>query len=189
MIVRAETPVVLDARVVSGSGGGPDKTILNQPRFLEPAGYRNLCAYLHPPGDPGFEQLRHKAAAWRAPLIAVPDRGPWDWRVVPALLRVCRRERVRIWHGHDYKSNALGLLLRRFWPMRLVTTVHGWVKQTRRTPLYYKIDKWCLPHYESVICVSEDLRDRCLSYGVPADRCVLIENAIDTEQFSRRVPR
>ena len=127
-------PVVLDVRVVSGSGGGPDKTILNQPRFLEPAGYRNLCAYMHPPDDPGFEQLRLKARAWGAPLIAVPDRGPWDWRVVRELLRVCRREGVQVWHGHDYKSNALGLLLRRWWPMRLVTTVHGWVKHTRRTP-------------------------------------------------------
>ena len=49
-------PVVLDARVVTGSGGGPDKTILNSPRFLGPMGYRMLCAYMHPPGDPGFDE-------------------------------------------------------------------------------------------------------------------------------------
>ena len=29
------------------------------------------------------------------------------------LLAVCRRERVAIWHGHDYKSNLLGLMLHR----------------------------------------------------------------------------
>jgi glycosyltransferase involved in cell wall biosynthesis len=182
---RSEAPVVLDARVVTGAGGGPDKTILNSPRFLSAAGYRMLCAYLHPPGDQGFERLRDKAQALQAPLLSVHDRGPWDWSVVSQLLRICRRERVTIWHGHDYKSNALGLLLRWFWPMRLVTTVHGWVKQTRRTPLYYKIDELCLPHYESVICVSEDLRDRCLACGVPGERCVLIENAIDTGYFAR----
>jgi glycosyltransferase involved in cell wall biosynthesis len=180
-------PVVLDARVVCGTGGGPDKTILNSPRFLEPMGYRNLCAYLHPPNDPGFETLRHKAEAWNAPLIAIPDRGPLDWRIVPQVLDVCRRENVAIWHGHDYKSNALGLLLRRFWPMRLVTTVHGWVKHTRRTPLYYAIDRACLLRYESVICVSEDLYSLCLKYGVSQERCVLIENAIDTQQFRRSV--
>jgi glycosyltransferase involved in cell wall biosynthesis len=179
-------PVVLDARVVSGSGGGPDKTILNSPRFLEPAGYHNLCAYMHPPGDPGFVHLQAKARLWNAPLLSIPDRGPCDWRVVKALLRICRRERVRIWHGHDYKSNALGLLLRLFWPMRLVTTVHGWVKHTRRTPLYYAIDRFCLPRYEKVICVSPDLEQECLAAGVPAERCVLIENGIDIEEFSRR---
>jgi glycosyltransferase involved in cell wall biosynthesis len=179
-------PVVLDTRVVSGTGGGPDKTILNSPRFLLPGGYRMLCAYMHAPGDAGFDQLRAKAEAWRAPLLSVPDRGPWDWRVLTQLLRICRRERVQIWHGHDYKSNALGLLLRPFWPMRLVTTVHGWVKETRRTPLYYALDRFCLPYYESVICVSEDLRERCLACGVPAERCVLIENAIDTDEYARR---
>src|SRR5687768_8446672 len=105
-------PVVLDTRVVAGTGGGPDTTILNQPRFLAPAGYRNLCAYMHPPDDPGFDQLRRRAEGWDAPLISVPDRGPFDRGVAARLLEICRRERVAIWHGHDYKSNALGLLLR-----------------------------------------------------------------------------
>src|SRR3954469_13668866 len=95
-------PVVLDARVVRGSGGGPDKTILNSPRFLAAAGYRMLCAYLHPPADPGFEQLCRAARQRQATLLSIEDRGPWDWRVVPQLLSLCRRERVCIWHGHDY---------------------------------------------------------------------------------------
>jgi glycosyltransferase involved in cell wall biosynthesis len=182
-------PVVLHARVVSGTGGGPDKTILNSPRFLEPAGYRALCAYMHPPGDPGLDHIRSRAEAWGAPLLSIPDRGPWDWRVASRLLEVCRLEGVSIWHAHDYKSNALGLLLARARPMRLVTTVHGWVKFTRRTPLYYAIDRLCLRHYERVICVSEDLREACLASGVPGSRCELIENAVDTHQFTRRTSR
>lgn len=180
-------PVVLDTRVVCGTGGGPDKTILNSPRFLASSGYRNLCAYLHPPGDAGFESLRRRAAAAEAPLLSIPDRGPWDWRVIGHLLKICRHERVAIWHGHDYKSNALGLLLRRFWPMRLVTTVHGWgVQETRRTSVYNRIDRLCLPYYEKVICVSPDLYDECRACGVAAQNCVLIENAIDTQAFHRR---
>ena len=182
----SELPVVLDARVVAGSGGGPDKTILNSPQFLARAGYRMICAYMHPPSDPGFEQLRSRAAVLRAPLVSVVDRGPWDCSVIGGLLNLCRRERVRIWHGHDYKSNLLGLLLNRFWPMRLVTTLHGWVRHTRRTPLYYKIDQLCLPRYEAVISVSPDLYERSLACGVPADRCVLIENGIDIGQYARR---
>ena len=186
MPLQQRPPVILETRVVKGSGGGPDKTILNSPRFLTRAGYRALCAYLHPPGDPGFEQLRLKAERWGAPLLSIPDRGFWDWKVVPLLLNVCRRERVTIWHGHDYKTNLLGLVLRRFHRMRLITTVHGWVHHTSRTPLYYAIDRWCLPRYERVICVSDDLRQRSLACGVPPERCLLIENAIDTEEFRRR---
>jgi glycosyltransferase involved in cell wall biosynthesis len=179
-------PVVLDARVVTGSGGGPDKTILNSPRFLEPLGYRMLCAYMHPPADPGFEVLRAKATKYRAPLISVPDRGAWDWRVFTAALAVCKREKVTVWHGHDYKTNELGLLLQRFWPMRLVTTVHGWVRHTRRTPLYYRIDQLCLPRYERVICVSDDLLEACLAVGVPARNCALLENGIDADEYARK---
>jgi glycosyltransferase involved in cell wall biosynthesis len=186
---RTSMPVALEVRVVRGSGGGPDKTILNSPRFLAAAGYETLCAYMHPPGDPGIEQLRAKAQRWQAPFLSIPDRGPLDWTVIPQLLGICRRKRVAIWHGHDYKSNALGLLLSRFWRMRLVTTVHGWVHYTKRTPLYFWIDRRCLPHYESVICVSEDLWQRCLECGVPQERCVLIENAIDTIEYSRSLPR
>lgn len=178
-------PVVLDARVVTGAGGGPEKTILNSPRFLEPLGYRMVCAYMHPPTDPGFEVLKQKAAKYRAPLVSVPDRGAWDWRVVTEMLAVCKREKVTVWHGHDYKTNALGLLLKRLWPMRLVTTVHGWVQHTSRTPLYYRIDQLCIPRYERVICVSDDLLEACLRAGVPARNCVLLENGIDTTEYAR----
>jgi glycosyltransferase involved in cell wall biosynthesis len=117
----------------------------------------------------------------------VPDRGPWDLRVARQLLDICRSERVSIWHGHDYKSNLLGLVLRRWWPMKLVTTVHGWVKFTWRTPLYYGIDRLCLRHYDRVICVSEDLHRECLAAKVPTDRCTFVQNAIDAEQFRRRL--
>ena len=182
-------PVVLDTRVVTGSGGGPDKTILKSPRFLADEGYRMICAYMHPPDDPGFEALRERAEAWGAPLRSIPDRGPWDWRVVAAMLELCRRERVDIWHGHDYKSNVIGLLLRPFHPMKLVTTVHGWVQYTSRTPLYYAIDRACLRLYERVICVSEDLREKSLAGGVAEERCVLIENGIDVEGSSRQIDK
>jgi glycosyltransferase involved in cell wall biosynthesis len=178
--------VILETRVVCGAGGGPDKTILNSPRYLDGNGYRTICAYMHPPSDVGFESLRRKAHIADAELVSIPDRGPWDWRVVTNLLNLCRRQRVRIWHGHDYKSNAIGLLVKRFWPMKLVTTVHGWVQHTTRTPLYYTIDRYCLPRYDLVICVSSDLHEAAIESGVPADRCVLIENAIDTDDFCRR---
>ncbi|MGL4422926.1 MAG: glycosyltransferase, partial [Gemmataceae bacterium] len=90
-----------------------------------------------------------------------------------------------IWHGHDYKTNALGLLLKRFWPMRLVTTAHGWVHHTPRTPIYYKIDQLCLRRYEQVYCVSPDLHAECRAFGVSERRCILLENGIDETVYQR----
>jgi len=187
MSTSDERPVVLDVRVVKGSGGGPDKTILNSPKHLARHGYRMLCAYLHHPNDPGVEQLKLKAERWGTSIISIPDRGPLDFRILPRLERICREHRVTIYHAHDYKSDILGLWLRRRYPVRLVTTTHGWgVQPTWRTRLYNALDRWSLSAYEQVICVSPDLRDTCLAAGVKEDRCLLLDNAIDTQEFQRR---
>lgn len=176
--------VVLHVRVVTETGGGPEKTILNSPAHLQKRGYRGVCAYLHPPQDPGFAEVQKRAWALNVDLISVPDRGPWDLRVVWRLLKICRDEKVTIWHGHDYKSNAIGMLIRLFYRMHLITTVHGWVRHTRRTPLYYWIDRLSLRFYKKIVCVSEDLLQACVASGVPPAKCEVILNAIDTTVYA-----
>jgi glycosyltransferase involved in cell wall biosynthesis len=178
--------IILDARVVKGSGGGPDKTIINSPAYLAPHGYRMLCAYMHAPEDAGYPKLQAKAAQKGVELISIPDRGPFDHKVINHTLALCRKEKVTVWHGHDYKSNLLGLIIYPMYPMRLVTTVHGWVEKTNRTPLYYWIDRSTLRFYEKVICVSDDLYEMSRQAGVPKSRCVLLENGIDVTDFQRR---
>src|SRR5438045_3228196 len=117
---------VLDTRVVTGAGGGPEKTIINSPRFLEGSRYRGLACYLRSPGDVGFAKLRRRAAERGTELIEIDDFGPLDLTIVKKLADICRRYNVQVWHGHDFKTNFLGVLLRRWLRFRLVTTVHGW---------------------------------------------------------------
>ena len=78
-------PVVLHARVVTGEGGGPEKTILNSPRFLTKLGYDAYCAYLREPRDAGFAQIAAPEPGLAAPLIEIDDRGPLDLRVATVL--------------------------------------------------------------------------------------------------------
>ena len=172
-------PFVLHVRTVTGAGGGPEKTILNSPRFLRSLGYDSACAYLHPPGDSGFDLLRDRACNAGAELISVPDRGITDFSVVRRLLRICRERNVTIWHGHDYKSDAIGLLLRRFHPMKLVSTVHGWGVRSKKTPLYHAIDRFALRRHDRVVCVSDDLLRQCIEGRIPVGRCCEIANGID----------
>jgi glycosyltransferase involved in cell wall biosynthesis len=180
--------VVLHGRVVAGAGGGPESSVLRSPALLEATPYWAAAAYLHPPGDPGIALLRRRADARRCPLVTFADRGPFDLRPLRELLVLCRRLGVRIWHGHDYKTNLFGLLLNRRHPMALVSTAHGWVTRTRRTPLYYAIDRLCLRRYQHVITVAPDLHAAVRDLGVPPARCSLIPNAVDSDEFRRRVP-
>ncbi len=179
-------PVIVDARVLAGSGGGPDKTLINSPPYLERAGYQMYCVYLHHPEDTGFQSLQKKAAAKGVELLSVPDFGAADWRVLPRLVQLCRKLRADVWHGHDYKTNTLGLILKRMLPIRLVTTLHGWVHQTSKTPLYYFLDRLSLRFYEKVFSVSIDLDQAASRAGVPKSRRVLLENGINLKEFQRR---
>ena len=181
-------PLVLHVRGVTGVGGGPEKTILNSPRFLRPLGFNSVCAYMHPPTDEGFDVLRKRADERKAEMLSVADRGPLDLQTLRQLISYCKTNRVSIWHGHDYKSNLFGLIAKRFWPMKLVTTLHGWGVESRRTKLYYAIDRKCLPYYDSVISVSEDLYQATIANGVSPQRAHWIHNAIDLEEFQRQTP-
>jgi glycosyltransferase involved in cell wall biosynthesis len=154
---------------------------------MEPYGYRVLCAYMHPPRSEGYGLLSRRATAEGVSLLSIVDRGPWDGYVVKQLLDVCRRHRVAIWHAHDYKATVIGWLLRHLWPMKLVSTVQGWVEISTKLSAYYRIEQHCLRTYDRILCVSEDLRDACVKSGVPADRCIVVENAVDTSVHSRQV--
>jgi hypothetical protein len=70
---------VLHARIVTGTGGGPDKTIINSPRFLAGHGIDSTCVFYHPPDDVGFEVLQQRADQAAANLIAIPDPGRFNW--------------------------------------------------------------------------------------------------------------
>ncbi|MFY9255746.1 MAG: glycosyltransferase [Fuerstiella sp.] len=183
-----ERPFVLHTRVVTGTGGGPEKTILNSPRFLAKHGVDSACLFMKPPADPGFASLQAKAAASGAEIIGVDDKGPFDRQVVKDCIRICKERNVAIWHAHDYKSNALGLLIKRFHPMHLVTTAHGWVRFTSRTPLYYWIDRFCMKRYDRVICVSQDLYEACQKSRVREQSLRLIDNAIVIDDYNPAPP-
>lgn len=183
------TPIVVaHARIVSGTGGGPEKTILATPRHLAGSRYSAFALYLHAPGDPGIAVLERRAAESGCELVLVPDPHPFDPRTLKQLVGIARERKVGIWHGHDYKSNFYGLYVAKKLGIPFVTTMHGWVKPSWKTPLYFAIDRWCLRRARAVMAVSQDLYDAALRARVKPLLLSRIENGIDTAHFQRRCP-
>jgi glycosyltransferase involved in cell wall biosynthesis len=182
-------PMVLHVRVVANSGGGPDKTVLRSAAYARPHGYRMAAAYIHPAGDPGIDLIRQQARQRRCPLWTVPETTALDPRTITTLLALCRRLNVRVWHGHDYKSNLLGLMLRPLWPMKLVTTAHGWTHESRRMRMYEALDRTLLRRYDHVLAVSPLLYDQCRQLGVPEDRLTYVANGIVPGEYEREHDR
>lgn len=180
---------MMHLRVVAGTGGGPEKTILNSPRFIKKHGYDAHVVYLCPPERVIQESLRSRAQKFDCPLTIIEDRGIRDFSIVGKLLRYCRDRKIELLQAHDYKSNALGILLRRFHRMHLVSMLHGWTDMSGRMPLYKRIDQKCLPWYEKIICVSEDLVEECRGLRIPEHKINLVHNAIDLNDYTRWIDK
>jgi glycosyltransferase involved in cell wall biosynthesis len=176
---------VLHTRVVTGCGGGPEKTIFRSPRFADADRYHMAAAYLYPQADPGMCVIRETAKHLGCPLYEIAETRALDHQAVGALVELCKELKIDIWHGHDYKSNALGLLVKRFHPMKLVTTAHGFTRETWRTRLYYHVDNLAMLGYDQVIAVSPPLVKHCAYHGVNPDRLTYIPNAIDSAEYAR----
>ena len=184
----AQGPCVLHVRCCSGPGSGPEKTLLRSHRGLAERGYRTVVAILRDPKDREFDHVAKEARAEGATLISIDDRGPLDRSILRQLIDVVDAMGVTVWHGHDYKSNLLGLLARRRRDVGLVSTAHGWVHHTRRTPAYYALDRWCLRRYDHVVAVSTALGEECVHAGVPKERLSVVPNAIDCGESPFTLP-
>jgi glycosyltransferase involved in cell wall biosynthesis len=185
--VRRGPARILHLRTVAGKGGGPEKTLLNSPRFLT-GSYDVRLAYIRPQGDPEYD-MPAKARAMNVDLVDIPEVGPLDPRTLVRLAREVEAFRPDLLHAHDYKTNVLGLALGPMFGIPVITTVHGYVTRGGRLEAYYLLDRWALRRMEHVVAVSEDLYQHLVDdLRLPRSKCSLIENGIDTQQYCRRVP-
>ena len=124
---------ILHLRTVSGRGGGPEKTLLNSPRFLADA-YIVRLAYIRPWNDPEYD-MPERARAIGCSLVDIPERGPADPRTLMRLAQEIRQFRPDLLHAHDYKTNCLAACLGRWFGIPAITTLHGYVTRGRRLDL------------------------------------------------------
>jgi glycosyltransferase involved in cell wall biosynthesis len=175
----------LHLRTVTGHGGGPEKTILNSPRFIS-SDYKLEIAYIRPTVDADYD-LPRRAKALGIDLIDIPERNGFDVRTLFRLSSVIRKVRPDILHAHDYKTNVLAVLLGKLHRVRVMTTVHGYVTVGPKLNFYYRVDRWALRRMDYVVAVSEDLFAALKAWNIPESRRSVVVNAIDSEQYQRRI--
>ena len=176
---------ILELRSVRGTGGGPEKTILQGAALTDPARYAVTVCYLREPGDPLFG-----IGTWAARLgldyQEIEERHPLDTGVFKALRRLIRERRIEIVHSHEYKTDLLAWMLARAEPVVPLATVHGWTGHSRRERrLYYPVDKRLLAFFPRLIAVSGEIRSELLRCGARPERVTTVLNGIDPELFRR----
>jgi glycosyltransferase involved in cell wall biosynthesis len=176
---------VLELRSVRGTGGGPEKTILQGAAAADPSRFAVTVCYLREPRDPLFG-----IGAWAKRLgidyLEIPERHPLDTGVIQALRRLVREREIDIVHAHEYKTDGLAWMLARAEKVIPLATVHGWTGHSRRERwLYYPLDKRILARFPRLIAVSGEIRRELLRRGVRPERVTTILNGIDPGAFRR----
>ena len=176
---------VLELRSVRGTGGGPEKTILLSAAQHDRGAVAITVCYIRDDRDAVFG-IDQTARQLGIEYVEVRERHSFDWRIVPALVRLIRDRRIDIVHAHEYKTDLLALVLSHMTGAVPLATVHGWSGDSARQRLYYALDKQLLRWYPLVITVSEPMRQELLTRGASPERVRKIHNGIDAAAFARR---
>ncbi|MBI3466163.1 MAG: glycosyltransferase [Planctomycetes bacterium] len=184
---------VLHLRSSRGAGGGPEKTILFSAKEADPDSFCLHIAYLKSHDDDAFDLDVRAQKLGIDRFYAINERHKLDIRALKELLRILREQQIDILHCHCYKSDLYGLILSRYYKMKLVTTAHGplaslrffWASQNWRVRyIYDQLDlRFLMKRFDAVLMVSESMRKAIAKYGVDQRKLIYVKNAIDSQYF------
>lgn len=114
----------------------------------------------------------------------IPCSGRFDSATTRSLRTLVARHPGAIMHVHGYKSTFYALRARRGHPdVPVVSTLHGWVTNTRSLWLYRILELWMLRRVQCICIVARGMRKPLTDAGIPDNRIHLVENGIDTDRF------
>ena len=173
--------------ISSGGMYGAEAVILNLSRTLNEQGHASIIGIFSNSSNPNL-QLHERALAEGIESHLIACNGQVD-RSVPASIRaLAASTNSDLIHAHGYKADVYAYLSLRNSTSPLVSTCHTWYDDNRLVWLYGVIDRQVLRHYNAVIAVSDDVRQRLLRSGVSADRIHFIRNGIDLRPFTNAAP-
>jgi len=182
--VPARPVRVLELRSVRGTGGGPEKTILQGAAQAGPGVAVTVC-YLRDARDPVFG-INRRASAAGVDYVEVRERHSLDPAIWRPLRDLVRSRAIEVVHAHEYKTDLLAWLLSRSTGTAPLATAHGWTGHSRRERLvYYPADKRVLGRFPVVVAVSSQVKADLVAHGCRPDRVRVLLNGIDHKAFRR----
>ncbi len=97
--------------------------------------------------------------------------------------KIISKERIDIIETHGYKSCVIGWIISRFNNIKWITVIHGHTTENRKMALYYRIELQLAKQADLIVTVSKEMQIRLIKQGLPANRTIVIHNALDPGQF------
>ena len=167
-----------------GSTGlyGAERWILAQMRYLDALNIRpllvNLIDRAHESSAIVLEaRMRGHAAVDFYTGGRFNPVAPWR------LARLLRRDGIEILHSHGYKSDLVGLATARLAGMKVISTPHGWSKESDiKLRAYQKLGEFALGYMDRVCPLSPGLHDALIRTGIETSRITMIRNGVDVSE-------
>lgn len=134
-------------------------------------------------GTDGSSEVLERAKAHGLATELFECSGRIDLKTVRAVRAFVEKNRIDVVHSHGYKSNIYAYLACRKRGTRLVTTCHNWINANSKMSLYTRLDKFFLKRFDSVVAVSDAVRDQLLDVGVSPGKVSVIGNGVSQEKF------
>lgn len=175
---------ILELRTVSGTGGGPEKTIFMTARKINPERFETHIIYTRNKKDPEFNWMKRRYVVEGAYFYQdYVEKYPFDWNILKHLFSYCRNHKIDIVHSHEYKTDVMGALLKRKLPVKWVSTFHLAVYETLKLRLYQALAYRFLRKADLIMTVCSQQKDLLEQKKIDSNRIIVLPNGIDTEIF------
>lgn len=165
--------------------GGPGKTILETHRAMDRNRFRLHLGVFLRHGEPEDSPFIAEAKRLGMPVHFIKGGHAYDLRMISRVIKLVRTLQIDIVHAHEVKSDFIAYLSARFYPIPIVTTLHGWIGNSLKQRLFAKLDKRIVRGFDRVIAVSRRIEEELLAAGVPGERLRMVHNAIVVERYRR----
>ncbi len=165
---------------------GPNAVLFELVRHLDPRRFRPIAACMHAGGPVRAQYDRAGVETHDFDMRALGDA-----RVVPAIVRFIRRHGIDLVHAQLLRAEFYGTLVARVAGVPSVLTVAntdpyraGW-----RHPVKRVLSRTAVGLATRVVAASEGVREYVARHqGVPANRMVVVHNAIDPAAYASNTP-
>lgn len=165
--------------------GGPGKTIINSARYIDRSRYRvHVGSFTS--GDPERDEFARAVREAAIPQLELKETRRFNPSHVVDIRRYLKAHRIAVLHAHGYRTDVLGYAAAAGTPTALVTTHHGWIKNTRSQRLFGRLARALCERFDGVEIVSRRLADELSPAFRQSPRLAVVHNGIVLDDYRPR---
>ena len=161
---------------------GPGKTMINTHRTLDRNRF-SLVLCVTGSGEDGKNAFCESARSAGADVVHFQTGGFFGLSAVLRLIKMIKVRQIDILQTHDAQTRRIGIIAARLAGIPHISSVHGWIRNSRKQRLGVVLDKLLIRFSEKVIVMSELMKKEIVSAGVPVSKVMVLHNAILLDDY------